>query len=50
METNTPKLMTVRQIAQTGVIPEGALRRLIKRYFPKAEVPADAHMPTPKNI
>ena len=27
-----------------------ALRRLIKRYFPKAEVPADAHMPTPKNI
>ena len=31
METNTPKLMTVRQIAQTGVIPEGALRRLIKQ-------------------
>lgn len=28
---NTPKLMTVRQIAKTGMISEGALRRLIKQ-------------------
>ena len=27
---NTPKLMTVRQIAKTGIISEGALRRMIK--------------------
>ena len=27
---NTPKLMTVRQIARTGIISEGALRRMIK--------------------
>ena len=27
---NTPRLMTVRQIARTGIISEGALRRMIK--------------------
>lgn len=31
MELNTPKLMTVRQIAKTGIISEGTLRRLIKQ-------------------
>lgn len=37
METRTnfetarlPKLMTIREVARTGVIPEHALRRLIK--------------------
>lgn len=28
---NIPKLMTVRQVAKTGIISEGALRRLIKQ-------------------
>lgn len=28
--TGLPKLMTIREVAQTGVIPEFALRRLVK--------------------
>lgn len=28
--TRLPKLMSIREVAQTGVIPEHALRRLIK--------------------
>ena len=28
--TRLPKLMSIREVAQTGIIPEHALRRLIK--------------------
>ena len=28
---NIPKLMTIRQIAKTGMIPEHALRQLVKQ-------------------
>lgn len=31
MDKTIPKLMTIRQVAKTGVISEGALRRLIKQ-------------------
>lgn len=30
METITPKFMTIKQIAQTGLLPETALRRMLK--------------------
>ena len=30
MEQRTPKLMTIRQAARTGILPEHALRALIK--------------------
>ena len=31
METSFPKMMTIRQIANTGVLPEHALRMLVKQ-------------------
>ena len=30
MENQTPRLMTVRQVAQTGILPEHALRTLLR--------------------
>jgi len=30
MEQRNPKLMTIRQVARTGILPEHALRALIK--------------------
>ena len=31
MSNNIPKLMTIRQVANTGLIPEKALRELVKQ-------------------
>ena len=31
MSNNIPKLMTIRQVAKTGLIPEKALRELVKQ-------------------
>ena len=31
MSNNIPKLMTIRQVAKTGIIPEKALRELVKQ-------------------
>ena len=31
MENQPPRLMTVRQVAQTGILPEHALRSLLRR-------------------
>ena len=30
MENQTPRLMTVRQVAQTGILPKHALRTLLR--------------------
>ena len=35
-ENNVPKLMTIREVARTGIIPENALRRLVKQGVVKA--------------
>ena len=29
--TNIPKMMTVREVARTGILPETAIRRLLKQ-------------------
>ena len=34
-ENNVPKLMTIRQVAKTGIIPEKALRQLVKQGIVK---------------
>jgi len=34
-ENNVPKLMTIRQVAKTGLIPEKALRQLVKEGIVK---------------
>ena len=34
-ENNVPKLMTIRQVAKTGLIPEKALRQLVKQGIVK---------------
>ena len=35
-DNNVPKLMTIREVARTGIIPENALRRLVKQGVVKA--------------
>lgn len=35
-DNSVPKLMTIRQVAKTGIIPERALRRLVKQGVIKA--------------
>lgn len=30
IETNLPKMMTIREVAKTGILSEGTLRRLYK--------------------
>ena len=48
MENNTyniPKMMTVRQVAATGLLPESAIRRLLREKKIAAVYSGNTHMP-----
>ena len=30
MKSNLPRMMTIREVARTGILPENAIRRMVK--------------------